>query len=66
MIVPPTGVDCNTLYLCMFLFVGVVRVGEVEGEFVINPTWSQLIISSLSLVVVCSENKVGKVLIQST
>ena len=49
-----------------FLFVGVVRVGEVEGEFVINPTWSQLITSSLNLVVACSEKKVGKVHLQFT
>jgi len=40
---------------------GVVRVGEVDGGFVVNPTWTQLITSSLNLVVACSEKKVGKV-----
>lgn len=38
--------------------VGVVRVGEVDGEFVVNPAWSQLITSSLDLVVACSDKKV--------
>ncbi|XP_073249261.1 polyribonucleotide nucleotidyltransferase 1, mitochondrial-like [Porites lutea] len=38
--------------------VGVLRVGEVDGEFVVNPTWSQLMISRLNLVVACSEKKV--------
>lgn len=41
---------------------GVLRVGEVDGEFVVNPTWSQLMISRLNLVVACSEKKVGKTL----
>ena len=35
-------------------------MGEVDGEFVVNPTWSQLMISRLNLVVACSEKKVGK------
>ena len=43
-----------------FCGLGVVRVGEVDGEFVINPTWSQLIFSSLNLVVACSEKKIGE------
>lgn len=38
---------------------GVVRVGEVDGEFVINPTWSELSTSKLNLVIACSERKVG-------
>ncbi|XP_068682659.1 polyribonucleotide nucleotidyltransferase 1, mitochondrial-like isoform X1 [Montipora foliosa] len=38
--------------------VGVVRVGEVDGEFVVNPSWTQLVNSRLNLVVACSEHKV--------
>ncbi|KAJ7365412.1 Polyribonucleotide nucleotidyltransferase 1, mitochondrial [Desmophyllum pertusum] len=38
--------------------IGVVRVGEVDGEFLINPTWSELNTSRLNLVVACSEKKV--------
>lgn len=52
------GVDHHNF---AFFCAGVVRVGEVDGEFVVNPAWSQLIISSLDLVVACSDKKVGKV-----
>nr|XP_058965409.1 polyribonucleotide nucleotidyltransferase 1, mitochondrial-like [Pocillopora verrucosa] len=38
--------------------IGAVRVGEVDGKFVINPTWSELSISKLNLVVACSKTKV--------
>ncbi|XP_078350537.1 polyribonucleotide nucleotidyltransferase 1, mitochondrial-like [Oculina patagonica] len=38
--------------------IGVVRVGEVDGDFVINPTWSELNTSKLNLVIACSERKV--------
>ena len=35
-------------------------MGEVDGEFVVNPSWTQLVNSRLNLVVACSEHKVGK------
>ncbi|XP_044163140.1 polyribonucleotide nucleotidyltransferase 1, mitochondrial-like [Acropora millepora] len=38
--------------------IGVVRVGESNGEFVVNPSWSQLATSELNVVVACSESKV--------
>lgn len=38
--------------------IGAVRVGEVDGKFVINPAWSELSISKLNLVVACSKTKV--------
>lgn len=47
-----------------FFGLGVLRVGEVDREFVVNPTWSQLMISRLNLVVACSEKKVGKTLVR--
>jgi len=36
-----------------------VRVGEIDGKLVINPTWSELDSSKLNLVIACSEKKVG-------
>jgi len=38
---------------------GAVRVGEIDGEFAVNPTWSELDSSKLNLVIACSERKVG-------
>ena len=42
------------------MFLGVVRIGEIDGELVVNPTWSQLSVSYLDLVIACSKTKVGK------
>ena len=47
----------NFAFICS---VGVVRVGESNGEFVVNPSWSQLATSGLNVVVACSESKVGE------
>ena len=48
------------LFCLWFYILGAVRVGEVDGKFVINPTWSELSISKLNVVVACSKTKVGK------
>ena len=42
-------------------FVGAVRVGYVDDALVINPTRTQMIDSSLDLIVTgCEKNKVGQ------
>ena len=71
---PVCDLKCyQSKHLCTFCFcccwkdnfalicsVGVVRVGESNGEFIVNPSWSQLATSGLNVVVACSESKVGE------
>lgn len=46
----------------MFLFItGVVRVGDVNGKFVVNPSADQLSTSVLNLIVACTSKKIGNV-----
>jgi polyribonucleotide nucleotidyltransferase len=41
-------------------FPGAIRIGDVDGELIINPTKQQLQQSSLNLVIASTEHKIGR------
>jgi polyribonucleotide nucleotidyltransferase len=51
---------------CWLVFSGAVRIGDVDGELIINPTKQELQQSSLNLVVASTQHRVGRNFIKIT
>lgn len=45
-----------------YITLGAVRVGEIDGQFVVNPLPEQMEQSKLNLVVTSNENKISKLI----
>lgn len=50
---------------CSFMFLGAVRIGDVDSKLIINPTKQELQQSTLNLVITCTERRVGMCLVMN-